>query len=117
MMANKLTITIEIEGGSHKVKIKDSAGNEKEGNGCVVAVGNEATQDVYLFAWGHPKAASWALGEGLARSQGNLWWDGFINCHCRDMYFRSVGVEKVDPKDLLERWEKEDEERRSRHNG
>jgi len=109
-----LTITITVKGGSHRVKIEDSAGNVKEGNGCVISVGDSHTQEVYTFAWGHPKDAAWSLGEGLARAQGNPWWAGFISCHCRDMYMRSVGVEKTDPQEILERWNEEDQLRKEK---
>lgn len=105
---SKFKITIEVEGGKHYVKVEDDAGNVKEGNACVISVGNTETRELYLFAWGHPKDATWSLTEGMAQSQGNPWWDGFISSLCRDMAMRTVNMDNVRPNDLLERWEEED---------
>ena len=110
--STKFTITIEVEGGSHKVTVTDDAGNRKEYNAITVMAGHSVNKEIYAFAWGDPVNAAWALGEGMAQSQGREWWDSFISCHCKDMMMRTAPVAKTTTIEEVEgRWAKEDLER------
>jgi hypothetical protein len=105
----KFTITIEVEGGTHNITVKDDGGNEKKCKSIVLAAGCAEGREIYTFAWGHPKEAAWALGEGLSQAQGDDWWASFINCHCRDMALRTMPIgEPTTVENIKERWDKED---------
>lgn len=104
---SSLTITIEVTGGTHAVRISDSAGNEKLLDSVLVT--GMGDSDLYTFGWGHPYKVANALAEGISR--GDEWYAQLLSCIAHEFAKRCVPTEVVDAKELVERWEKEDKER------
>jgi hypothetical protein len=105
----KFRIVIEVEGGTHRVKVTDDAWNEKVCNSVLVVAGNEVDRTLYLFGWGHPKTVAWALGEGLSQAQSDPWYEALISCLCRDMAMRTMPIgEPTTVQKIERRWSEED---------
>jgi hypothetical protein len=106
-----LTITIEVTGGTHEVRVSDSAGNEKTVDSIFIA--GLGGSDLYCFGWGHPYQAARGVAEGISRGvyRGDDWYENFMSMLSREFMMRCQEPEKVDPEELVKRWEKEDKER------
>jgi hypothetical protein len=110
-----MTITIEVVGGEERVKISDSAGNEKSVNGFAMFGSNPDSGELYVFSWGFAHAAAHAVSEGLtaACNRGDEWYQSFYRCLLSHMVSKTGGThppgQTLDAEEVLRRWEKEDQ--------
>lgn len=114
-MGRKYTITIQVEAGSQEAKLTDDRGQEWSLDGLVLFGCSERRPgNLVTFAWGSPKDAAFAAGEGLslAAGAGDPFYLDFYRCLLYQMACRTgTGSSRpIDPEQLLRRWEEEDEE-------
>jgi hypothetical protein len=112
MSGKKMTITIEVEGGNPQATIR-CGDDVYVVDGLALFAGSEANESLMTFYWNRPGAAAKAVVGAAAAAirRGDEWAAQFYRALLRG-FSLATGVRPeqnvADPKDILDRWERED---------